>query len=505
MTDNYFSFIFDSGDKQYSHINIFEILCSFLSNEDHSTKIQISHGDLLSDCRIVDIEPYINRNEMCTIDQKPQFKDWPYFVCLYGITSEQKKKIDLLFRDKFGYKGCSNIEIKTKIKTKKIWKAPLIHDIEVEKDDVYFYSFFEQEDHPFEQLFKKYNFKTHYMLDNLKLPFKQEDTSKENYLLVQHFFAMGYRLNIEVRIAGGLIWDSIEKLANLSYFSTVVIPECEPPHAEDAYMCIYNASQGIERLQKVLIELLLRRDNCNLENEENMYDLLMSHSHIKMNDFLKTKINIDLNRYNKLNDALSKFYNEIRYNNYSIESQYSRTFFFDILFSFSANIKNKDSISIAELESFKTAFAKVLGDYACLLYDEIREVSELLGNYTYELDDSKSTIVFNKGDLNLYELYKRYQNSKKEVLYALAINGAALIPDTIKESFEPLNFDDSILSIYCNDIIYNKEYEYFYEISTIYDELCSKNKKKFWERLQLMNYLFSSEYSDSLTNDDEDE
>ncbi|MCF0117342.1 MAG: hypothetical protein HUJ61_04750, partial [Bacilli bacterium] len=317
---------------------------------------------------------------------------------------------------------------------------------------------------------------------------------EKEFNLIPNTYEAGVRLNVEVRVAGGLIWDSIERLSKISSFPKHLEERAEPNNTEDCYMCIYNASQGIERLQKSLIELILCKDNCKVEDEERTYNLLMSHNHKLLHEYIKKKYNIENKKFGKLIEDLSLFYNKIRYNNYDDESEYNRTYFYDILCSYADKPKIIDSISVVELESFKMKFASALGDYARSLYKTINDISSELNIFTYELDSTqKSALVyFGDDNINLYKKYLRFKMSKKEVLYFLALNGKSIFKDYLE--IEPLNFDEALISNYCKSIIENNDTDYFDCFDELYSELCEKNKGDFKKREAFINFIFSDDF-----------
>lgn len=504
MTDDFFGFIFDSGARDFLESKIFDFIAIETSNFNNPKNIRIYYGDISGNCKIVDLDPYINRNQFCTIIGKPRLNDWPYFVCLKGISVEQKDIIDDIFKNMQSYVGCTNLEKETRIETKRIWER-LVSNIKIENDCVFFKGL-DLDKNKFERNFKNARFKINYEYIFDEETKEQNNEDNQTFCLLQNYFDLSLRLNTEVIVAGGLIWDSVEKLSNISYFPKHLDADAEPNNVEDCYMCIYNASQGIERLQKSLIELILSRDNCSLDDEEKIYKLLMSHNHASMHEYLQTKTEIRPNKFGKLVNDLSDFYNKIRYNNYRSGSQYNRTYFYDILCSYSDAETNSDSISVKELESFKHNFASLLGDYALILYKNIESLSTELNVYTYELQsDFKASMVFwRKEDENLYKKYLQYLNAKKEVLYYLGLHGNEIFNDSLRK--ESLNFDPGNINIYCRKIIENSGFDYFEEFDNLYDELCKTDKQEFKNRLQFMKFLFSTDFdyfSDSMETEED--
>lgn len=367
MTSDFFAYVYDTGREDFQIYEIFSSIISSLKELRIKHPVYFYHGEITGTCKIFDLEPYINRNSMCTIIGKPRFTDWPLFICLHGISIEERDFIEKSLQKNKSYIGSTNVELETTVDTKKIWKH-MANFLKVENNTVYFVDDYSGEPNFIEKTFKNNNYNIKYLVD-IENSIDDKNISSKNHFLVQNYFQLGIKLNVEVRVAGGLIWDSIEKLFNINYFPKYMFQEAEPNNAEDCYMCIYNASQGIERLQKVLIELFLSRDNCDLDREEKIYDLLMSHNHVELNREIMNKLSKKETKYGKLMNDLMLFYNKIRYHNYNIDKEYNRTYFYDILCSYADGNKNMgDSISIKELESFKNNFGRILGDYSLFLY-----------------------------------------------------------------------------------------------------------------------------------------
>lgn len=175
-----------------------------------------------------------------------------------------------------------------------------------------------------------------------------------NVEIIRNKVEMGYKLNVEVRLATVLIWESIEKIAKVNF-----LHKGETYLPENAYLSIYNASQGIERLQKVLIELLIRKNNYLIDDEIKLFELLYYHNHSTLKKFIDMSHLFKNTNVNRLMDILSKFYNSIRYNNYSKMNFKSRTEFYFLLRSLGNDDeigKQYDELSVNNHDEFKKRF-----------------------------------------------------------------------------------------------------------------------------------------------------
>ena len=63
-------------------------------------------------------------------------------------------------------------------------------------------------------------------------------------------------------------------------------------------MTLYHASQGVERIQKAIIELVCKKDHVKESEKESIYNLLMSHAHEGLNNWIESKEGISFNPRN---------------------------------------------------------------------------------------------------------------------------------------------------------------------------------------------------------------
>lgn len=495
------AFFFSSTTKycfNYS-LNAFNKLLEGNEIKNALDKMIISYGDVLDDFRSFDIEPYVIRNHVCSIKDNFQFKDFPYCILIEGIDSEIRKLIDLRLIKNDDYIGCTSITYYSRDLRKNFFRI-LIKDIAVEKGIVY-YARVEDEKGIEINAFENKQFKIKYeQFDNnvYKSPLLTDEVNKKindcakkipsNVEIIRNKFEMGFKLNMEVRIATSLIWESIEKLYKISF-----LLEEEPHLPENSYLCIYNASQGIERLQKVLVELIIRKDNYFVDDESKLFKLLYSHNHVLLKKYIDNYFSLE-NKTNKLVEVLSKFYNSVRYTNYSKIGEKSRYEFYTLLRSFGTKSEKYDRFDL----SVKNSFGKALGLYTRFLYKKISEISRDLEIYTNELEgDSYGMHVIYCENVNLYQEYVNVQISKKEFILKLIRDE----PKYIKElNIEPLPLDDTSMIDFLSDFLVNDNIKIYDEINECYDELANKNHNEFQERIELMKHLF--EQNNRFTNDD---
>ncbi len=132
---------------------------------------------------------------------------------------------------------------------------------------------------------------------------------------------MNFSLVKDVNVAGVQIWKSIEDIDN-TYIpknenDTLVLGQIS---TEYIFTSLYQAAQGVERLLKVILELLMYGMEETPEKEK-IKKLLMGHNHSAMLDYVKEKENIKIKVLTKkLLHTLSDFYNSARYHRYKDDS-----------------------------------------------------------------------------------------------------------------------------------------------------------------------------------------
>ena len=257
-------------------------------------------------------------------------------------------------------------------------------------------------------------------------------------------------------------------------------------------MTLYFASQGIERIQKSLIELICKNKHIK-ENEKNkVYELLMSHSHNGLNDWIESELSFKFNpSEKKFLNILSEFYNTKRYSRYSDETYLeSTTPEIDLLGKL---VDGK----VEKSEEIKNNFGKCLGKLSINYYKELRNICAELNIYVYEMDyDSAANMVFLNSENNLFKYYKIIQKYKKEVLYWVLKSGEKYPKYKYCRKVDPLEFDPQMISQYLKEIVQypDDKYSYFGEADVCYDELYESNKEEWKERLELIDWLLNDSY-----------
>lgn len=303
---------------------------------------------------------------------------------------------------------------------------------------------------------------------------------------------LSYSLSAELEISGSLIWLAITKLGNISFYNEygVYLPEL-------AFMFFYNASQGIERIQKIIIELLCKKEDKAIEENDDVWKLLYGHNHLELNKYIKERVEINFDKEtNKFLESLQYFYNNQRYGKFL--SGCTREEVYAEFYSLLSFDKKFDGSIEASSEKLKNILGQCLGNLSHKYYEIISTLCHELNVFAYETQcDSECRFAF-YGKKNLYQTYKKMQLYKKEVLYSLIKNPG--IHAAYKYFEEPsIDFDPSFTVEYLKDIVYDYRHGYFDEIETNYEEMYnsveSKKRAEFIDYL-LTNYVDLEDYCD---------
>ena len=505
-----FAFIFDggaTGSDFYGQV-IFENMICGKELVNNPYKMIVSLGDVFIDNHMfgLDIEPYVHKDEYCTIDfkrirQNP-FKDYPFVWVVEDIIPEIAESIDGRLRKNFSaYMGMFKINRNSTDEKKQFWKK-LIRSFAINKNEIitfineegagHFYNESELNKYGYIQLkHKAYSFST---LD--EETFRQSNlvkTEKDLEIVLTNakeidrdLTPLNFSIREELQIAGTLIWKSIHSLDKISFENG----EFQPYNlVEYPFMTLYFASQGIERIQKSLIELICKDKHIQDSDKSKVYELLMSHSHNGLNDWIENNSNIKLKKSGKkLLTILSDFYNTIRYARYKDETySKSKTPELDLL----RMLTDTEEVSS---EVIKTKFGKYLWAIANQYNEECSRICHELNIYAYELDyQSSATFVYSQtGPKNLYERYEIIHQYKKEVIYWIMKNGKEY-PKCKYCNLDTVEFDPELVDEYLKEIIYYPEdiYTYYDAADDFYDELYSQSKTDWNYRNYLMDNLFN--------------
>lgn len=502
------AFIFDSGkidDCFYGNI-VFKNIFSGKEVMTNPRKIIVSLGDIMDYNVFNDITPYVIRNELCTIKKcEERYKNNLFVFLLEDIDAAIAQRIDARLHKNFNaYVGMTSVDINSTDVRKQFWKS-LIRSFSIEFDSIISFGIAEEEAFNYYEAALELGFRVSYdnfpyeidgYNDNLfstrqstmirsadQLTFVDGRNDSDRGII-----EMNFSLVKEVELAGVQIWKAIEDInqvvvskENSKYQSTII---------DYLFTSLYQASQGIERLLKVIIELYAYDKTDNKEIGE-INNLLFSHNHSAMYDFLNQKCGLKIKpNCKKLLTALTTFYSKVRYHRYSYSND--DTLELTILRDFGADISD-DNFDAA----VKHLYGKAIGQTSHAFYNFIVELSHKLNIFVYELNyDSVANFSLNSqyGD-DLYGLLKQIEQSKKELIWYLIKEGNKLPVVKYSCTLPPLPFDPCNIPELLSDLIANKNscgllYDF---VSNEYDELVEQNKNEWKNRIEAIDVLVGND------------
>lgn len=496
---------FDSGGlgtPSYGE-KVFEYIVKGDELKDNNFKVVVSVGDVFNSDIYDDITPFRIMDELCTIEKTDKrCKDYIFAVMLEDVSIVNAKKIDERIKKECpAYLGMTSIDIDSADERKQFWKM-LVRCYSIEGETLTCFGY-EEEGFGYYKKALEYGFRVNY--DGFP---DEEDCDDQEYLFSTRqsgfitkveqlelkegrndsdrgISEMNYALVKEVEIAGVQIWKAIEDI-NRAY-----IPKKGKNTVVDyLFTSLYQTSQGIERLFKILIELMYY-ENTSYDRQK-IDELLLSHNHEGMYQFINGQINLKFGKNErKIVELMSRFYNEARYNRFS----YSKDDIMELslLQEFGSDIK-EDNFD----KDIKHRYGKSIGGISHKLYKAISDMSLKLNIYVYELNYN-SVASFALSDYyrdDLYGILKEIENCKRELLWYLIKKGKDLKISEIGEEIDALPFDVMGLDSFLEELIYNKDsgsliYDF---VSEEYDEMVKEDKEKWKKRLEFIDIIGNTNY-----------
>jgi len=243
-----------------------------------------------------------------------------------------------------------------------------------------------------------------------------------------------FNLGSELQVAGTFLYNSLFHFSGMRNFNKDY--EC--------FEVLYNASVGIERLQKICIILTEHTDSLNQEEFENE---LITHDHVKLMQRIKKseKINLGPDHRNLLS-LLKDFYKINRYERFKLSSV-SRTDDERFLFSKFIGFGLKISINYEGFypdpitNQMRRYFGKALIKISDILFNIIKDKSLNLGIFTIEMESfSKAYKIFLQKEIS----FESELNFKREILIYLIANANTDSTINYLKQIQPLYLDGSI-------------------------------------------------------------
>lgn len=277
------------------------------------------------------------------------------------------------------------------------------------------------------------------------------------------YFWKNFRLGTELQISGSFIFNSLYFLDKLEYLR----------NEEDIFEFLYNASVGIERIQKILIVMSEHNEDINqLEFEKS----LITHNHLELLKRIAENHRFKFGKvHTKFLGILSDFYNSYRYKRFMKSSVFHKNFDkYELLNFLSKELKIEivDDDYVRNSQQIKKFLGKLLSKIVCDLYEAVRIQARKIGTFTYEIRyNSKAFKIFIAKEYT----FENEANFKREILISL-MNANGLsddFSDYIK-SLIPIPLEEYNSSHYIkylfNSVIdqnYISEYEYMIDEKSI--------------------------------------
>ncbi|MEG1726024.1 MAG: hypothetical protein RR313_11575 [Anaerovoracaceae bacterium] len=501
--------IFDSGKINNSFYGdaVFENIIKGKEITSNKRKIIFSIGDIFDRNVYSDISPFLIRDELCTISKEQErYEDILFAVLLEDIDKEIAINIDLRLKKEFTpYIGMTLVDRNSTDSRKQFWKH-LVRRFSIEMETITYFGS-EEEGFGYSRTAEQYGFRVNYdgfsddgdgnLFSTRQSTFIQNMEQLElidgKNDLDRGILEMNFALVQEVNIAGVQIWKAIEDI-DRPYIGK---SDNRFTSTEHIFTSMYQAAQGIERLLKIIIELILYSKDDN--NNRKVIELLLGHNHPAMLKYISENRTISLNKNcNRLLNTLSKFYSNARYHRFSyndsniLELEFIREFGHDI---------EENNFN----EQVKNLYGKALGQTAQALYKLIETLSTELNIYVYELSADTAARLCLKdyyGD-NLYKTLLEIKQSKKELLWYLIKEGANLPETKLGNDIATLPFELCDISSYVYDMVTTPASSNLLHdfVSYSYDELVKENKSQWKERVEAVDALVGNP---NLVLDDED-
>ncbi|HMQ80937.1 MAG TPA: hypothetical protein PKE39_15980 [Ignavibacteria bacterium] len=291
-------------------------------------------------------------------------------------------------------------------------------------------------------------------------------------------FWLNFNLGTELSVSGNFIYNGLKSLDNIEFFT-------EEPNV---FEFLYNISVGIERLLKISVILI---ENESYEDLKKLEKELKNHNHQLLINRLKKFEDIKIGKEHiSFLDLLNKFYNDLRYDRYSISNtnifvneKTELMKYFNKYFG--VEISEDDFFATPNSDEVKIKFGIMLGKICSLLYDLIVNKCSELNIYTYEQNSqSKSYKIFIRKE---YNFIKERLALKEMIIFLLNNNEDSELKKIVK-TLKPIAFDNSFQEVILgleNDI---KKDNFIDQLEEVYEEINDVERENIIEIMDNPNY-----------------
>lgn len=508
-------FIFDSGmidDSFYGNI-VFEEIIKGTEISRNSHKIVFSFGDILDKNIYEDISPYIINDEFCTIAGTKSYHGDLYAVLVEDIESTIAIELDTRLKNEFSaYIGMSTINRNSSDIRKQFWKA-LIRSLSIKGRVIT--SFGNNEEYDSFPYNKEMALNFGYIIDCDGIDSMSCDEDGEMYHTRQSSFIksekqlegqrhdrgkieMSTALAKEAQVAGVMIWKAIEDI------NLVRIPHQKEIFGEYVisdyvFTSLYQASQGIERLLKIAIQLMMYNNGDNSERALSER-LLYSHNHHAMIDFILKRVDFELKSSCKnFVKILSDFYTNARYSRFTSNS--------DDKLELTLLRNLGKGLDVEDFDNkIKHRYGKFLGETTQALFSLIRELSSELNIWVHEISSVTSAyfVLYSEENVDLFQKFKNVETAKRELLWYLMSEGISPKLKKHIENYKPLEFKECYNQKELMGFLIDNRYIHFLFdfVSEEYNELVAENKDSWKQRLEIVDFI-TRKYDYTFYDDDD--
>lgn len=277
-----------------------------------------------------------------------------------------------------------------------------------------------------------------------------------------------FRLGEELDVSGTFIYNGLRRFHELRKLD----------YSADLFEVFYQLSVGIERLMKIAVVFLEHDDASDQEAFEKS---LSTHNHQALLARIQKRADLKLsNSDNAFLHLLTRFYENLRYDRFSLNSSFALGKEKHELFDFlegqlKVELGERSSIFGHEnTDQYKKFIRKVVVKIASSLYDVIEERTRSLGIYTYELRyaSKAETVFLGKADIPAEdilwkELLVFFMNTKETSGYLTFIRG-----------IEPLGFDPGLVPDYLDCFqSYSARAQVVDELEALYEDVPGKGDR----------------------------
>ncbi len=270
-----------------------------------------------------------------------------------------------------------------------------------------------------------------------------------------------FKLGTELQIAGSFIYNALsvfDKMRTLYY-------------EEECFEFLYNASVGIERLQKILL-ILLEKIEPGLR--QNFEDSLITHNHLHLMERICGIINIKPTGLEvKFLSILSGFYNSTRYSRYRMSSAYEEGQDRFALIKFIQDelkvVIDNESFMPSHLDRrMKNFISNIIGGISSKYYEGIQNEARKHNMYTYEMaSDSKAYKIFTCKE---YTFELEHLLKREFITFLLHLDSSDGLVQWVKE-IPPLPFENNSTDDIIKTLVYDRiDRSFIDEMEYIYDE-----------------------------------